>query len=170
MKKLLLIILSFFIMAGTALADGETQDVLDEVIAIPLSERIKNHPDAVKMGPNWWRITVKENISDTAFDWRFDRRKIEVQRGTIGIGHRLEQNSGSTPNSNWVVEYSFVDNFDDGVLNYFNMQRYITIEQGDIWLRTIVRWPDEFRYPYPTEKEQNELYKKELEYWENKLQ
>jgi hypothetical protein len=157
MRKLLFVVLLFFIF--TSLAFGGS-----------LGEIIKNHPDAVQMGPNWWRITIKENISDTAFDWRFDRRRIEVQRGTIGIGHRLEQNSGSMPNSNWVVEYLFIDNFGDGNLNWFDVQRYITIEQDESWFKVFPRWPDEFRYPYPTEKEQSELYKEELEYWENKLQ
>jgi len=165
MKRLLFLfaVLMIFVMADNRCmaADG--------IIAVPLSERIKNHPDAVEIQEGWWRITVKENISDTKFDWRFDRRKIEVAAGHIAFGHRLEQNSGSTPNANWVVEYTFVDRFGDGTLDYFDKVRFITIEQGDVWLRTTVRWPDNFRYPYPTKEEQSELYKEELEYWENKL-
>lgn len=167
MKRLLLVILSFLIMTGAVLG---AQNVSDEVIAVPLSERIKNHPDAVQMAENWYRIVIKENISNTEFDWRFDLRMIDVMAGNISIGHRFEQNSGNIPNSNWVIDYVFIDDFGDGTLDYFDKDRFITVQQGDAWLRIRPSWPDKFRYPDLISKDEAlKMYKKELEYWENKL-
>jgi len=141
----------------------------DTVMTVPLTERVKNHPDAVKMGPDWYRITIKENLSDTEYDWRFDRRMIETSEGHVYIGHRMEQNSGSTPDSNWVIEYSFRDMFGDGTLDDFSQDRFISIKHNNMWLRISPYWPDGFRYPSLTEKEIENMYKEEMEYWENKL-
>lgn len=164
MKKILLIILSFLVMIWPASAE-------DTIIKVPLSERIKSYPDVVQMGENWFRIVIKENLSNTEFDWRFDLRMIDVRaNGTISIGHRLEQDSGNMPNSKWVIKYDFIDKFGDGTLDYFDKERFISIQQGEAWFRSSPTWPDKFKYPDLLSKDEAlELYKKELEYWENKL-
>lgn len=165
MKWLLLTvtILSFFLLTGTIQSE-------DTVISQPLTERIMNHPDAVQMTEGWFRIVIKENISDTAYDWRFDSRMIETYNGHINIGHREEQDSGHIPESIWVIEYTFVDKFTDGTLDYFDKERFLSVKAGkDSWSKITISWPDRFHYPYPNEQEQIELYKKELEYWNNKL-
>ena len=159
MKKLLLIILSFLMMMWTASALGFT-----------LQERVMNHPDAVHMGENWYRIVIKENLSNTEFDWRFDVRVIEVYGNGLNIVHRKEQNSGSHPESNWVIEYLFVDTFMDGTLDYFDKDRFVSVKSGEGWFRVGPAWPDEFIYPdLLSEEETLEMYKKELEWWDNKL-
>ena len=135
---------------------------------LSLIDKVKNHPDTVQMGDDWYQVVIKENISKTEYDWRFDLRRIDVYNGHISIGHRFEQNSGNIPNSNWVVTYSFKDNLGDGTLDNFNQDRFISIEQNGSWLRISPFWPDEFRYPLLTKKEAIEQYKKELEYW-NKI-
>lgn len=162
MKRLLLIVLSFFIMVWAA---GAT----DEVIQQPLADKIMSHPDAVEMEPEWFRIVIKDNISKTAFDWRFDVRMIDIKYGNIVfIGHRFEQNSGNIPDSNWVIEYSFLVN--NGTLEYFDKSRFVSIKDGEGWFRVGPSWPDEFRYPdLLSEDEAEELFKKELEWWENRL-
>ena len=135
-----------------------------------LINTVINHPDAVQMGPDWWRIADKKNISDTDYDWRFDLRRIDVGKNDISVGHRMEQNSGNTPNSNWVVEFSAVDRYADGTLDYYIKHRFISIEHGRIWTRISPTWPDGFKYPDElTEEEALNLYVKELDWWENKL-
>lgn len=159
MKKLLLIILSLFVMVWTANAGEFT-----------LQERVMNHPDAIQMGENWYRVVIKENLSNTEFDWRFDLRMIDIMAANITIGHRFEQNSGNIPESNWVIEYVFIDKLADGSLDYYEKDRFISIRDGVVWLRQYPTWPDLFRYPdLLTEKEALELYKKELEWWDNNL-
>ena len=169
MKRLLLVILSFFILMGAASADRATQDILDEVIQQPLVDKIMSHPDVVEMEPEWFRIVIKDNISETAFDWRFDVRMIDIKYDNIVfIGHRLEQNSGNIPDSNWVIEYSFLVNH--GTLEYFDKSRFVSIKDGEGWFRVGPSWPDEHRYgDLLSDEEALELYKKELEWWENKL-
>jgi len=160
MKKLLLIILSFFMMVWTASAGEFT-----------LQERVMNHPDAIEMIEGWYRVVIKENLSDTEFDWRFDVRSIDVQDGHVYFGHRLEQNSSNIPNSNWVIEYSFSDLFEDGILDTYDKSRFISVDMGDgAWYRISPTWPDEFRYPdLLSEDEAEELFKEELEWWNNNL-
>jgi len=163
MRRLLLIVLVFFMMVGVSLA-------ADKVIQQPLQERVMSHPDAIQMGENWYRVVIKDNISDTEFDWRFDMRMIDVMAGHITIGHRFEQNSGNMPTSNWVIEYTFIDKLGDGSLNYFSKDRFISVKQGEGWYRITPSWPDKFRYPdTPSEEEALELYREELEWWDNKL-
>ena len=172
MRKILLIVLAFVMMVGVSLAnqEQETQDILDKVIQPPLIDRVMSHPDAVQMGENWYRVVIKENLSNTEFDWRFDMRMIDIKAGHITIGHRLEQNSGSVPDSNWVIEYTFIDLFEDGTLDYFDKSRFISINDDGLWTKTSPFWADKFRYPdLLTEEEALELYKKELEWWDNKL-
>lgn len=160
MKKLLLIILSIFIMVWTASA-GE----------FILQERVINHPDATQIGEGWYRVVIKENLSETEYDWRFDMRVIETDGYSINIVHREEQNSGQHPDSNWVIEYAFVDKFSDGTLDYYDKERFMSVQgKSGGWFRISVTWPDLFRYPdLLTEEEALELYKKELEWWDNKL-
>jgi len=142
----------------------------DEVRQLTLQERVINHPGAVQMGDNWFRIVIKQNLSNTNYDWRFDVRVIEVYKNGLTIVHRKEQNSGSHPDSNWVIEYTFVDKLPDGKLDYFDKDRFISVKEGEGWFRISTSWPDEFRYPdLLSEEEAQELYKKELEWWDNKL-
>ena len=163
MKKLLLIILSFFVMAWTVSAG-------DEVRQLTLQEKIMNHPDVVQMGDNWFRIVIKENLSGTEYDWRFNTRVIETHREGLNIVRREEQNSGNHPDSNWVIEYTFVDKHADGTLDYFDKDRFISVKEGEGWFRISTFWPDNFIYPdLLSEEEALEMYKKELEWWDNKL-
>lgn len=163
MKKLLLTVLAFFMMTAVCLAVNQTR--IEKLI-----ETVKNHPDAVQMGPDWWRIVDKENISGTEYDWRFDMRRIDVGSSGISIGHRLEQNSGNSPDSNWVIEYKFMDKFADGSLEYYVKQRFISINDRGTWLRQVPSWPDGFKYDdLLTGDEAFDLYLEELNWWENKL-
>ena len=164
MRKLLLAVLAFFMMTSVCLSAGQTR--IEKLV-----ETVINHPDAVQMGENWWRIVDKENLSGTEYDWRFDMRRIDVGRGSgLSVGHRLEQNSGNTPDSNWVIEYKFVDKFADGTLEYYVKDRFISINQFGVWLRISPSWPDGFKYDDAlTEEEAFDLYIEELEWWENKL-
>jgi len=164
MRKLLLAVLAFFMMTSVCLATDQSriEKLIDKVI---------NHPAAVRMGPDWWRLVDKENISNTVYDWRFDLRRIDVSSHDISISIRMEQNSGNLPNSNWVVEFSAIDKLGDGILDYYIQHRFITIEQNGLWLRISPDWPDDFKYDNDrlTEEEAHSLYIKELDWWENKL-
>jgi len=163
MKKLLLIVLAFFMMVGVALTDQETQHtIIDKII---------NNQNAIEIGGGWYRVVIKENLSETEFDWQFDVRVIETNGIDIIIVHREEQNSGQIPDSNWVISHSYIDRFNDGVLEYHDKERFISVQgPGGGWYRISVTWPDFFRYPdLLTEEEALELYKKELEWWHNKL-
>ena len=181
MKKLLLIILSFFILITVASASLDHDGNLvmqDEVIQVPLAHRVRSHPDAINMGEGWYRVEIKENLSGTAFDWRFDVRRIDSHRGAVYITHRMEQISVNAPRSSWVIIHRFVDKGGNGTLNNFEQGRFISIKdrstkdspaEEDLWLIVMPMWPDKFRYPKLEQSEILELYKKEMEYWENKL-
>lgn len=164
MKKLLLILLSFFLMTWAAVAD-------DEVTQHPIIDKVLNSQSAVEIGGGWVRIIIKENLSKTEFDWRFDIRVIETNGRDLLIIHREEQNSGQHPDSNWVIEHSYMDVLTDSILDQYDKERFISVQgSGGGWFRVSVTWPDNFRYPdLLTEEEAAELYKKELEWWNNKL-
>ncbi len=162
MRKLSMLVcfLGMIIFAGTAIAGGKQS----------LTERIINHPDVVQMGEYWYMIEIKENLSNTTFDWRFDVRRIWVYDGSIYITHRMEQISVNVPRSSWVIIYDFVDKNRDGTMDDFDQDRFISIKaEEEIWLRVTPMWPDEFKYPKLKQSEILELYKKEMEYWESKL-
>jgi hypothetical protein len=143
----------------------------EAIIEPSLVEKIINHPDAIEMAPGWFRIYVKENLSNTEYDWRFDMRMIETYGGHIVIGHRKEQNSGNMPESNWVIEYTFIDFNGDGTLDRYLIERFISIKDNDAWFKQNPKWPDGFNYPQDNvdEEEANKLFQKELEYWKSKL-
>jgi hypothetical protein len=134
-------------------------------------DKIINDPAVENMGNNWYRIVIKENLSNTKYDWRFDLRKIETQNGHVVISHRMEQNSGCHPSSNWVIEYIFIDYNSDGILDRFMIDRFISVSDGDGWYKIHPRWPDNFNYPQDllSDEKQKELFEKELEYWNYKL-
>lgn len=166
MKKLLLIVVSLIVLSMAVW----TASASDEARQLTLQERIMSHPDAVQMGDGWFRIVIKENLSNTEYDWRFDVRVIEVYRIGLNIIHREEQNSGNHPDSNWVIEYTFIDKLIDGTLEYFDKDRFVSVKNGEGWFRIPPTWPDKFIYPdLFSEEEALELYKKELEWWDNKL-
>ena len=162
--------LSFFMMTAVALA-GQDTNVLELRIRT-LMHKVRTSPKATLMGADWYRIVEKENLSKHAvFDYRFDMRMIDVQGTSLGIGHREEQNSSSTPNSNWVIEYNFIDRLGDGILDYYDKDRFISIELSKgTWYRTIPYWPDRHIYGDAlTEEQALKLFKQELTYWENIL-
>jgi hypothetical protein len=69
-----------------------------------------------------------------------------------------------------VIEHIYIDTFGDNVLDQYDKERFISINDDGGWYRVSVTWPDLFRYPdILTEEEAIELYKKELEWWDNKL-
>jgi len=136
----------------------------------PIIDKIINNQNTIEMGAGWYRVVIKENLSETEFDWRFDVRVIETNGRDLVIVHREEQNSGQHPDSNWVIEHIYVDGFGDNVLDQYSKDRFISIKAGGGWYRVSVTWPDNFRYPdLLAEEEGAELYKKELEWWDNKL-
>ena len=49
-------------------------------------------------------------------------------------------------------------------------QKFVSVKVGDGWFRISTYWPDNFIYPdLLSEEEALEMYKKELEWWYNKL-
>ena len=164
MKKLLFFlfaVLMIFVMADNRCMAAEQS----------LNEKIIDHPDAELIGDDWYRIVIKDNLSNTKFDWRFNLRKIESYRDGIVIGLRKEQNSGSTPNSNFVIAYTFLDVNSDGKLDDWHAERFISIEQEEgIWLRTTPSWPDRFMYKDRLSREEADIiFQKELTFWKYKL-
>ena len=153
------------------LAFGATAIAADEVIQLTIQDKIISSESAIEIGGGWYRVVIKENLSETEFDWRFDIRVIETNGLDIVIVHRQEQNSGQHPDSNWVIEHSYIDRLGDNILDYFDKERFISVQgNGGGWYRISVTWPDNFRYSdLLTEEEALELYKKELEWWNNKL-
>ena len=143
----------------------------DEVIQLTMQDRIINSQDAIDIGAGCTRIVIKDNLSNTEFDWRFDIRVIETNGRDIVIVHREEQNAGQHPDSNWVIEYIYIDALGDYTLDRYSKDRFISIkDDGGAWYRVSVTWPDNFRYPdLLTEEAAAELYKEELEWWNNKL-
>jgi len=171
MRKILLIVLALFMMVGVAMSGQETQDILDEVIQLSIQDKIINNQAAVAIGGRQYRVVIKENLSKTEFDWRFDVRVIETNGRDLVIVHRKEQNSGQHPDSNWVIEHIYIDTFGDNVLDQYDKERFISVkDDAGAWYKVSVTWPDNFRYPdLLTEEAAAELYKKELEWWNNKL-
>jgi hypothetical protein len=171
MSKILLIVLALFMTVGVSLATIDQPLRQDEVTQHPIIDKIINSRFAVAIGGGWYRAVRKENLSGTEFDWRFDIRVIETNGRDLIIVHRQEQNSGQHPDSNWVIEYSYMGNLADNTLNQYDKERFISVQGSDGgWFRVSVTWPDNFRYPdLLTEEEAAELYKKELEWWNNKL-
>lgn len=136
----------------------------------PIIDKIINSQSAVDMG-GWYRIVIKENLSKTEFDWRFDVRVIETNGADVVIVRREEQNSGQHPDSNWVIEYLFIDRLGDNDLDHYDKERFISVkDDAGAWYKISVTWPDNFRYPdLLTGEEAIELYKKELKWWDNNL-
>lgn len=163
MKKLIVVLITSLLLISSSWA--LTPNKLSTV------DKIKDYPGSVEIIPGWFRVVIKENISETAYDWRFDLRKIETADGHIVIGHRMEQISGTHPTSSWVIEYTYVDYDADGVLDNWLVDRFISIKDGEGWFKTTPYWPDKFNYPIDNidYDEANKLFQKELKYWKNKL-
>jgi len=163
-------ILYFFVAAGTVFAT----DVKS------LREKVKNHPatefiQSASRGPIW-KLQIKENISDTAYDWRYNLRTIVVYAAHIKITNRQCQNSGNSPSSDWCIITSFTDEFTDGTLDEFYKQRFLSVDcSNGSGMRCILIpcWPDNFNYPADfniDEDIQRKLYEDELTFWKNILQ
>ena len=160
---ILLPFLSFPVMGMRAQAK---QDLVDSIM---------NHPDVQRTGSGGYRVVVEENISGTKYKWRYDLRMIETDGEHLAIAHREIQDSGNVPDSEWTIEYIFVDRWMDGTLDHFDKDRFLSVScnGGNSW--SIVRpfWSDNFNYPEDktiSEEKQKELYEDELKYWKNKLQ
>ena len=171
MNKLLLTILSFFIMMGTAYAiDFES-----------LKEKIMAHPDVLigihgTTGVKLYTLRMKEDISGHEFDWRWDIHTIHVSEMGVSVAVHRYQDSGNVPDSAWVVVDKINDLYADGVMDFFYRDRYLSVicsdsSTGYCQLRPF--WPDG-RLKYPEDdvnkEKQKEIYEHELMYWQNTLQ
>jgi hypothetical protein len=154
-------------MMGTASADFNVKNMIDRVIA---------HPDTVHQEGRA-TLLVKEKIKPegpSEYDWLWYMHEInviidgEIKYAIFEV--RKYQSTGNSPDSAIRVSYTVVDFNLDGIPDreYTDIHMIMLEEPHEGSLIGVADCPDDVcKYEF---KNIQEVYKDELEFWQNKLQ
>jgi hypothetical protein len=173
MKRFIIFLMALvFTLSLAGIANSFTQADL-----LTLREKVLNHPDVYK-DVGWCRLVIKENISGTEYDWRWDICMIEFwwteNNINMTIAKRQYQSTGNHPTSATFIESMYTDYGLDGNLDRFLRDRHLSVKDTKLGSDFIVSlpWADGFNFPNDRLPitEQKKEFEKEIDYWMYKLQ